>query len=51
MSIVRVAPMPARACGQSPPAGEPDLTRRPGADGDPSALTDDILGGEHDPPA
>lgn len=31
MSIVRVAPMPARACRESPPAGEPHLTRRPEA--------------------
>lgn len=51
MSIVRVAPMPARACRESLPAGEPHLTRRPSATGDPPALADDILGGEHDPPA
>jgi hypothetical protein len=37
MSIVRVAPMPG--------------LRRPGVSGDGPALTDDILGDEHDPPA
>jgi hypothetical protein len=36
MSIAWVAPMLARSCEESPPAGEPDLIRRPGANGDPS---------------
>ncbi len=51
MSIVWVAPMLVRSCEESLPAGEPDLIRRPGANGDRLALTDDILGDEHDPPA
>jgi hypothetical protein len=40
-----------RSCDESLPAGEPDLTRRPGASGGRLALTDDVLGDEHDPPA
>ena len=51
MSIAWVAPMLARSCDESPPAGEPDLIRRPGANGGRLALTGDILGDEHDPPA
>jgi hypothetical protein len=42
MSIAPVVPMPARSCDKSPPAGGPDLIRRPGATGDRLALTDDI---------
>jgi hypothetical protein len=43
--------MLARSCDKSPPAREPDLIRLPGVNGDRAALTDDILGYEHDPPA
>lgn len=36
---------------ESPPrAGEPDLVRRPGVDGDYPTLADELLRDEHDPP-
>jgi hypothetical protein len=36
---------------ERPSAGEPDLIRRPGANGDYPTLADELLGDEHDPPA